>query len=609
MVVSSKILNSIKQDKQYVYTLQLHILKQILEYADDKYYNDTKPIFTDEEYDHIKEYVLIQDPTYIKVGATEIHAPVKLPVWMGSMDKKKTFVERENIIVSDKLDGVSCLIVKKNEKISMYTRGNGEYGKDITHLIEYINNIDSTYDIDYIVRGELILPKDVFASIKSNESNARNTVSGFVNSKKPKTKFKNKIDFVAYEVLEPSNKTPMEQMRFLENTKFKKVFNEYYNTITTKIAHQILIERKNTSSYEIDGIIITSNDKYELPKSGNPKHAFAYKHNFDEHAKETTVTNVKWNVSKNGYLKPVVQFSKICINDIHIQQATGFNAKYIYDNKIGKGSKILIQRSGDVIPYIVSVLNHTHPDMPSVPYKWNPSGIDIKISEDNETFSKKRFENMIVNLKINGLGVRTIHKLYDNDIRTIKDIYTLTPDKIKDLEGYQDISAKKLYTNIQTRKDDITCIEYMIASNCFDEGIGEKVLEKITSIYGDTEVDIEKLLKIDNIGESRAKSYMSGLRAFKLFLKTNELECIFHNENSKSNTFENKMFVFTGFRDKDLENFIIAHGGKIQKQNVTKNTYMVIYKNLDNYSKKLEDAKKYKILIYSIDEFKTSNNI
>ena len=134
------------------------------------------------------------------------------------------------------------------------------------------------------------------------------------------------------------------------------------------------------------------------------------------------------------------------------------------------------------------------------------------------------------------------------------------------------------------------------------------------SVHGDNEVDIATLLKIDDIGESRAKTYISGLQTFKNFLKTNELECNFYNTKSKSkdedksDKFTNKKFVFTGFRDNNLEQFIIGHGGKLQN-NVTKNTYMLIYKHLDKYSKKIEDAKKYDVCVSSIDEFKTSNDI
>jgi NAD-dependent DNA ligase len=96
-----------------------------------------------------------------------------------------------------------------------------------------------------------------------------------------------------------------------------------------------------------------------------------------------TVKDIEWNVSKDKYLKPIVKFDEIKLNGVKIKQATGFNADYISKNNIGIGSKIVIIRSGDVIPHIKEVLTpslNNKPLFPDIDYVWK--GKDIMIDND-----------------------------------------------------------------------------------------------------------------------------------------------------------------------------------------------------------------------------------
>ena len=106
-------------------------------------------------------------------------------------------------ILSYKLDGISALIQKVNDKFYMYTRGDGVYGQDISHVIKHININTNLLKNNDAFRGELIISKKNFEIIKDKMANARNAVSGIINTKKPDPEMLKLIDFVAYWVMEP----------------------------------------------------------------------------------------------------------------------------------------------------------------------------------------------------------------------------------------------------------------------------------------------------------------------------------------------------------------------------------------------------------------------
>ena len=178
-------------------------LKKIHEmklYADNNYYNEGKETgFDDYQYDMLKETLQRRDPNYKVPIGTKIREGenrVNLPFWLGSMDKFKPEDETEikkwvsknksnQYIIEDKLDGVSCLIVVRKGTIKLYTRGDGIIGADISYLAPYFDTIPNKIDVDIAVRGELIMPIDVFTQKYSKEyANPRNMVAGRIGGKK-----------------------------------------------------------------------------------------------------------------------------------------------------------------------------------------------------------------------------------------------------------------------------------------------------------------------------------------------------------------------------------------------------------------------------------------
>ena len=632
MKVPEKILTNLNRNPEVrnIDTLKLDLLKNVLMNADAVYYSDdtitNESYIPDEVYDVIKDIVMSKDPSFVKhklghnVMNNKQGAKVKLPVWMGSMDKKKSISKPlEHVVISDKLDGISCLVhMKKGMTPLLYTRGNGEYGRNISHLIKHFNNIDLESDEELMIRGELLLKSKTFKKYRCEESNARNTVAGFVNSKQPDERFKNHIDFVAYELITPELLTPSQQFDYINNhTKsFKTVVNEYYEKIpTNEILSEALNKRKRLSEYEIDGIIVAQNICYKNVTSGNPKHAFAYKENSLEKRVITTVNKVEWNISKDGYLKPLVHFEPVLIDNVKIQKATGHNAKFIKDNSIGKGSQVLIERSGDVIPKIVSVSVATSADMPDVTYKWNKTNTDIILDDSNkdDDLKKKQFEFVLLSIKFDHMGKGIISRLYDNNVRSLKQLYSISEENILSIEGFKKKSAENLSKSIQKRKSELTCLDYMVASNLFGRGLSKKNLEKIIKLYDPltATITVELVENIDGIGKVYAKQYMDALPEFKKFLLANDIDCATNSveEEQLSDTRGTKLksmnVIFTGFRNKDLEKYVTNQGGKVTTSLTKKNAQssILVTKELDTSNKKQMVANDYNIKIMTREDF------
>jgi NAD-dependent DNA ligase len=144
-------------------------------------------------------------------------------------------------------------------------------------------------------------------------------------------------------------------------------------------------------AYDMDGVICV-NDHIYPRQTGNPAHAFAFKMVLSDQIAEAKVVGVVWTASKDGYLKPRVQLEPLHLGGVTIEYATGFNAKFIVENKIGVGALIRLTRSGDVIPHIIGVIQPAaQPHMPTVPYEWNATQVDILLQDKNtdETVKEK----------------------------------------------------------------------------------------------------------------------------------------------------------------------------------------------------------------------------
>lgn len=598
--------------------------------SDDLYYNSGEPLFDDNTYDEIKDYLRELDkknPYFKRIGA-DVDNKVKLPYFLGSQDKIKDdekvldkWIKKYNkpssYVISEKLDGISCLVVINNNNINIYTRGNGLYGQNITHIKEYIKGIPTYKDknINIAVRGELIINKKNWDKIKDKGANARNVVAGAINSKIMQKDILKLIDFIVYDVIEPRD-TLLNSLKYASSLKFK-VVNYIYesNQLNIKYLYDLFKSWKDKSKYDIDGLVITHNDVYKIKSGENPKYSFAFKSLQMQKEVEVIVNDIEWNISKDKYLKPIVKFNAINLNGVKIKQATGFNADYIVKNNIGIGSRIIIIRSGDVIPYIKEVLSPStngKPLMPDVKYVWNKKDIVLEDNTKNREQDIKIFTNFMKSLNIKGIAEGVITKLYDNSYDTLNKIINIKKNDLLKIDGFKEKSAENIINALKDVKTK-SCIELMVASNLLGRGLGEKRLNLIIEKYPFICSDQEKTLKltsddlksINGIGELTAKLLIINFKVFIDFY--NSLNITAKDEKPiheipKNTKYLNNSYVFSGIRDKELEKIIIANGGKILST-VTKKTTCLVVKNMDNDTTKVKNALLYKIPIITYDDF------
>jgi len=598
--------------------------------ANKAYYNNS-PLMTDNEYDIIKEFIEKKYPnnqSIQQIGAPISKNKVLLPYPMGSMDKIKPDTNALNnwmskysgpYVLSCKLDGVSGLYSCEDSIPKLYTRGDGKVGQDISHLIPYLRLPNNK---GIVIRGEFIIEKKVFETkYKTKFANPRNMVAGIINNKTINEIVKD-IHFIAYEVIKPILK-PSEQMEFLKNINVDMVFYKREISLTNILLSNNLIELRNNYSYEIDGIIVTD-DKIYAHKIGNPEHSFAFKMILSDQIAEAKVLNVIWTPSKDGYLKPRVQIEPIQLGGVCIEYATGFNGSFIKDNKIGLGAIIEIIRSGDVIPHIRKVtIPAKEAMMPSVPYKWNDTNIDVLLEnkEEDETVREKNITGFFRGIGVEGLSSGNITRIMKAGFDTVPKIIKMTIDDLLTVEGFKDKTATKLYDGIREKIELVNIVILMAASNIFGRGFSEKKLELIMISYPQVllskETNIQKIQKVSSIkgmAEKTAEAFIERIPDFISFIKEAGLiqklvnTNIIQKEVDNSHPLFGKTIIITGFRDNLLQEQLINFGVKIGLS-VSKNTSLVLTKNIEEDTGKINEAKKIGIPIMLVNDFKMKYNI
>jgi DNA ligase (NAD+) len=570
-------------------------LEKLIYKARYTYYNTSSPIMTDEEYDKYIEELKEKKPDSIllkQVGTEQISGKVKLPYWLGSLNKIKkdkidswAITQNSPFVITDKLDGVSALL--HNNKL--YTRGNGIYGSDITHLLKHIINIPKLSE-NITVRGELIMKSTIFNNhYKDKFKNARNLVAGIINSKNPDISAVNHIDFIVYELINPIEPFDTGLIK-CKNIGFTIVNSIKTSIVSVELLSSILKDRKNHSLYDIDGIVITTNN-YVRNTSDNPTYSIAYKENTTSVSSE--VIRVVWNISKDGYIKPIVIIKPITISGIVIRKVNGYNAKFIKENNIGKSAIVEIVRSGDVIPNIVSVIKPAKsPQMPIYSYIWNETNVDIMLEnpEDSDEVKIKKlqkFFNSYDNIK--GIKNKTIEKFYSHGIKTIKDYLMLSMDKLLSIDRIDVKSANNILTNINLLKKEMNFIpKLMAASGCYSRGIGEERFKSIMDVYPSYLTEhtkwsydefIQKIIDIPQWQIKTAEQLYNHNDQFIEFF--NDIKPLLINDNAPYDNSEKKIVVFTGFRDKNLQKEFESKNW-IVKDSVNKKVSLIIRPD-DNY--------------------------
>ena len=608
------------------------------------YYETSFSNVSDEEFDNMIDiYEKRFNKKWSYLGSSYRNS-VNLPIYMGSLNKCKDnhqlnlFKKRisNQAVITDKIDGMSLLYHKKDNKISLFTRGDGFKGTDVSFLLKYIN-FPSISHSNIIVRGELVMLKETFEKkYKHLYENPRAMVCGIVNAKdKEYDKIKDLI-FYAYYLHDFEIKTSFHMFNVLDKLGFKVPMATVCDTsmLSEEYLSNKIKNSKQKSPYEVDGAVVTDLQLHFENKGENPKYTIAFK--ILGNVYKTTVADVEWNLSKFNIYKPRIKIEPVTIDGSTITYTSGFNAKFIYDNNIGINTIIEMTKSGDVIPHIVSVVNSTVALFPKNNWKWCESGIDIEPITDTDEITDVIFIKRLVSLfdicEIKGMKEATIKNIVNNlNIRTDKDFFKINKNMIINLERVGDKSADNIINCIKQFKQVITIDKLMIGS-CLMQGFGPKkitdVIEKLPKVVDylleDRNINMTDLeADLKDIGfKTTAKTFIVSLKKVKEYLEENSFikDWIINKEVIEAfvpkvkkevdeklikilNEYKlaGNTFCFSGFRSQELEDYIKSNGGCVTETINKKVNYLII-KNLEKGGSKVEKALKYNITIINLNE-------
>lgn len=585
------------------------------------------------------------DPYWSEVGSkvSGFGRDVEIPFKAGSLEElhlgdfANWDFNREPLICSAKLDGVSCLLHYKDGKfVEAVSRGDGSIGKDITrHYLKIKGAVTEIEEpADLWVRGELIIPKKDFEYIKSvsNYKAARNTASGFINAKDTNELIAEHIHFVAYNVNSDSEIFLTDINYRTSQVDVSPVTTEYYmfdwlklngfeipdkfwynmNNSTPKEAEEFFIskvkELKSNYDYEIDGIVMTvnSHNKWNGFETGtyNPKYSRKFKVGGTDKSAETTVETITWQISKSGKLTPVLNIIPVKIQGVDISNVTANNYQWLSTMKCGVGSKIIVSRNGDVIPNVASVITPSEDyDLPS--YKTKISGVNLVIDGDSneEVIREQNIQRLLFfgkSLELDQWGYGNCRDIYDNTGITPETFCKLSDGIIHDIIGENGLKIEKSWNE---KKKNLTEVELASACNAFGIGIGKRILQPIYDKYGTLNVSASELETIEGFAEKRIEQYISNVHVWLEIKSIAESNGIVFAGKTKaiSDKFSGIVVGFTGVRDKELMEYINQNGG-IAQDSMTSKTNILVAKDPNASSSKLVKAREKGIEIISLEE-------
>lgn len=595
------------QDISADYTQQ-DALYTLLDELSDQYHNGVSTV-SDQDFDTLVDYYESKYGTYEQTGVLPRGEQVPLPYYLTGLEKIKDPKQLElwstknpgPYVVEDKIDGITLLYTRDR----LYTRGKDGIGKDVSHLFGTIQL--PTLDQDIAVRGELVMLEKDFAKYSETYSNARNLVSGVVNAKEAyNPDIARDMRFIAYQIM-GTDAPAADQIMRLGEMGFETPWAALVDILDFGHLKQLYQDRVAAAPYKMDGLVVYQNTPNAYPTEGLPKYIMAFK--VAGQAVETTVTHVTWEPSKDRLLKPVVHYTPVVLSGVKLEKASGDNARYILNSKIGPGAKILVTRSGDVVPRIVAVLKPaTVVAWPTVPCVWNVSQTDLMLTEDTPEVQAARIHHFFDTLGIKKVGLHRAKAFVADGLVTVDDIVDATPKRLAQVVGIGRYLCKHIYDQIRSAP-----LPRIMAATGIFPGVGVKRFEAILQAYPDLlsmlrdPVDVLTARLQEILGFSQLGAYIaSRLHIFADWLDRHPQVCssplvvISHDERPQP--LAGKTFVFSGFRDTDLKHEVEALGGRIVS-NVSRKTTMLVMKDVQDKKGKAVRALELGIPLISKDDF------
>lgn len=357
-------------------------------------YYDGCPIMEDFEFDELEKRLGLENKSYVGTRHNPSYT-IKHPFIMGSLSKVqikraddetidwtyylqqvKKYVGSNMLIITPKYDGCSFEMVFENKKlVSVSTRGDGEYGKDIMKHLQYVSAQTEKEALEFldgnptVMRGEVLIDKDVFAKKYSEFVNPRSFVSGLLNrdfddNNSDLADMLKDLSIVIYDVRKMQNGQWQDLGWIYLKGHISCIPDFYYffwqlsNENQLKDIYEKFEDyRNNKCRFALDGIVIKPDDglrKNDLTKT-RPEDCVAVK--FMPMLQETEVTNIEWTIGKTNELRPVIVVKPVTMDGKTITRASAHNYGYMIDNKISVGTKVILSLAGDIIPFIYKITN------------------------------------------------------------------------------------------------------------------------------------------------------------------------------------------------------------------------------------------------------------
>lgn len=650
-------------------SLSLDERKEFMQHCANKYETDGSSPISDPEYD--KEYYAIQalDPEWDIVGGIdEEHAygtKVKHKVICGSLLKdpnpeafEKSFasiysgmdMSKLRFALQYKIDGSAmCCVYKKGVLHNIITRGrDGVYGVDVTNNGKHIEGIPNTIpckDDEVEIRGECFKDRqDFYKHWVSQFSNPRSMTAGGINQKDSSVTKSMGLEFVAYEVVRKDFDTEQEKLQFIikngfnnlaDSTKFTKdglTFEQLAKAV------KIYMDRIDRSKlpYDIDGIVVKL-DNISLCKSlgsvssgRKPKGNRAVK--FPCEQKQTKLTGIEYSTGRTGAIAIVGLLESVVLGGATIQRVSLHNFDFIRSKGLKIGSEIILQKSGDIIPYVVKVVKDGIEDIkpPDVcpacggEVKWDSNDVTVHCQNDVCVAKINRsIEHWLKKIGVLGIGKGIIGKLTDEDelswddkpiISKISDMYWKLDNDRKTEHPFRKYTylkerfGEKTYDNILESVKGVTEMtldKFIEALGISQVGsLAKNIVEIATTIEDVDKLTADDLMKLDKFAEKKSQGFVNGWKSNRKEIARLLKFITIVEPQLDSDVLSGQSYCFTGSFSspsrKEMEQATLDNGGK--KSGVSKNLTALVWDG-EILGSKIDKANKLGVPIITQEEF------
>ncbi len=398
---------------------------------------------------------------------------------------KKVAGEKLTYTCELKIDGLKVVLeYQKGNLVTAATRGDGAVGEDVTHNVRTIESVPLVLKrpVDIIVEGEVWMSEAQLKALNDRQrtaglplyANPRNAAAGSIRQLDPRVAAERRLDCFIYDVAQTSEELPAtqhEELQYLRGLGFKvNKHHELAGSIDEVLEYwDKWREQSKPEDYWVDGVVVKVNERVLQEKLGYtgkaPRFAVAFK--FPAEQVTTVVEDIVLQIGRTGVLTPVAHLRPVLVAGTTVSRATLHNEDEIKRLDVRVGDTVILQKAGDVIPDIVSVLTELRPKG-TKPYRWPARvaecGGDGAIERiegqaawrcrDRNSFSvlrrKLRYFASRGALNIEGLGPSTVDALLEAGmVETPADFFTLKEGDLLALEGFAEVSAKKLIASIK----------------------------------------------------------------------------------------------------------------------------------------------------------------